>query len=863
MTKGHAPRTTLSEIPLDDNLFVDMKSNRGSSTTIKTTSDNSSRHSNASTAPSSTDLAASQEDWRRKSAYGESPNAPAPPPKSSGSGFLNKAGRTFSFGGSKKNSLATIPAEDIPPVPAAGDSAPQTPGGRSRAQTNSTVATATPPKLEDRDFSLDLGGDLSNMLSSFNKRSSVATVKDESGRPVAPSRNLTGNRASQPSPLHLDRSAPVESPLKSWNSQTSHDGLLGSARMVASPPPARGDGPPPVPRHTAGTPGRGPSPDENEDTALLRDTAAATRFLSNAATAPRPRGHGTRESQDTVASLPLGYSKPSRVDTKSEEENMFQTSFSRSSKPAAPPQGRGYDEPQNKVMTPAEFEKYRQDKVRQSRNMDTKEEAESDAEEDNYEEEEDDAEKKQEMAKQRRKQEAHMTVYRQQMMKVTGEQAGMSSARPSIAMSMSTPNLTLNDGKGLSGSNSPPSEVSEDDDVPLGILAAHGFPGKNRPPTRLSHAGSNPNLRAAALSFPAGPGSAAGDAPARGGPLPAFARRLPQDPFLGAGLINQPPRESFAMGGGVPAGPNRAMAVGGLVGVIANEERQKAMRRGSPAIDSKSIPLPMSMTGGIDPMASIPPQMMYPMGMPQMPVMTPNDQAQLQLNQQMTQFMQMQMQFMQMMAGQNSGQSPGPMPGQMPGPMPGQMMPGQMPGQMGPGRPQSHMPNQSIGSFHDFGRGSFLGEPSSMGLGGSLMGGMGLDPVRGDAQSRTMSMVQPSSASWIQPPNANYAPSIRVQGNGYTPSIAPSERSNIGLPGRYRPVSSMAPTDTYSRTATMSGALPTLSKLSGETKAAPTSNDDDDDDEKGWEELKAKREKQKGLWKTKKGLDSDIGALIT
>ena len=28
MTKGHAPRTTLSEIPLDDNLFVDMKSNR-------------------------------------------------------------------------------------------------------------------------------------------------------------------------------------------------------------------------------------------------------------------------------------------------------------------------------------------------------------------------------------------------------------------------------------------------------------------------------------------------------------------------------------------------------------------------------------------------------------------------------------------------------------------------------------------------------------------------------------------------------------------------------------------------------------------------------------------------------------------
>jgi hypothetical protein len=291
------------------------------------------------------------------------------------------------------------------------------------------------------------------------------------------------------------------------------------------------------------------------------------------------------------------------------------------------------------------------------------------------------------------------------------------------------------------------------------------------------------------------------------------------------------------------------MPVGGLVGVIANEEKARALRRGSPAVDQIKNGMPPQMQmpmNGFDPMAQIPPQMMYS----QQPMLTPGDQAQIQMTQQMQQFMQMQMQFMQMMAGQNQ------MPPQMQMPM---QMPMQTPG---PGsiRPVSHLPSQSMSSMTDV-RQSFLGDPMTMGMGN----GMALEPPRPD-QMRTMSMVQPSSASWIQPTQGTYgAPSIRLApGNGYAPSIAPSERSNIGLPGRYRPVSSINPLDgAGSRSNTMSGALPTLSKLHAEVKSSPVTNADDDDEEEGWAAMKAKREKKKSSWRTKKDFGSEIGALIS
>jgi hypothetical protein len=258
--------------------------------------------------------------------------------------------------------------------------------------------------------------------------------------------------------------------------------------------------------------------------------------------------------------------------------------------------------------------------------------------------------------------------------------------------------------------------------------------------------------------------------------------------------------------GGVPPG--------GLIGVIANEERNRALRRGSPHLEG---PNQMPGSGSFDPIGGIPAHMMY-----QGNTLSPGDQAQIQMTQQMQQFMQMQMQFMQMMAGQN-GNAPAMSGGLLTSP--------------------------SVGSLSGMGqmRHSFMAN-DSMNFG------------RGEAQMRTMSMVQPSSASWIQPtPGAGYAPSVRL-GAGYAPSIAPSERSTIGLPGRYRPVSHMPPPpDTGSLRKSMT--MPSVSQPSiSVTKA--NNDEDDDDDEEGWEAMKAKREKKKSMWRAKKSLGDSLGSFL-
>ncbi|KAI1083078.1 hypothetical protein F5B20DRAFT_445191 [Whalleya microplaca] len=830
----------------EDNLFAGLKTNRGSgsSNTTKTASDNSSRHSNASTAPSSTDFTP-QDDWRNSSRKPVAlTDGPVVPSHKSGGGFLKQAGRTFSFGNNRKGALPTIPAEEaVPAVPAMPDTYySDASGRRSRAETASTASTARPPKVEDRDFMLDLGGDLSSMIK-FDKRASASAVTVK---------GLASNRMSQPSPLQLNNSAPVEPPQHSWTSQNSNDGLLGSGRTYTSPTNINGTAPP-VPRHGHSPSGNRQSDEDDEDTTLLRDSIAATQFLSSAAPPPAVTSSRYRRDDDRALSFKSGvtetYTKPSRRSTQPEEDNLFDKSFGRPPRIAPRVGGQSYTQPQNKVMTPEEFEKYRQDKVKEERLGLANEEESDKEEEDNYEDdEEDDLEKKRELAKQRRKQEAHMAVYRQQMMKVTGESTTSAHAsRPSLSVSMSTPNLPLSNGPNKGPSPSLPSDGSEEDEeVPLAILAAHGFPGKNRPPTRLSNMPSNPSLRAS-MAQP-GPGSVSGEGNGpnggNGGRLPPFARKLPQDPYLGAGLINHPPRESFSLGGGVPA-QSRPVPTGGLVGVIANEERSRAMRRGSPAVDNVSSSLPpnlqangMPANGGFDPINGIPPQMMYPMGMAQMqgPMLTPGDQAQIQMTQQMQQFMQMQMQFMQMMTTQGQGQG------------------------QGPPRPQGHMPAQSMGSLSDMPRNSFLGDPMADARGSST----NLELPKGDGQMRTMSMIQPSSNSWNPLGQGGYAPSIHVQGAGYTPSIAPSERSNIGLPGRYRPVSSAGIIGQSGRTSTMSSALPGVhSKLQAEMRVTPVNKDEDDDDEQGWEAMKAKREKKKSVWRSKKSFGNDIGALIS
>ena len=930
-------------------------------TTNTNSTDNSSRHSNVSTAPSSADLNAQQQqqqyqqqhqpqqqdnDWKaqsKKQQYGDIPLPPIPK-SSTTSSFLKSAGRTLSFGGNKKH-LPILPDDGKPPQTPPTDAS----SGRDRSMTASTVTTATPPKIEEE---FDLGGDFSKMLGNFdNKRASVATLRmgqqingDKNGntntntdRPALVPRSLTGNRLNQPAPIQVDHAAKIEPSPYSWGSQNSNDKLLYSHNLAAA---ANENAPPAVPRHASplalGEPATSPNSNSNdsglkrssavfgrrrstleyaaeaedEDTVLLKDSLfSVNRFLAGSVLSnakPANTSPSSRFGRRHDDALDSSYSKVPTESTSpkfgakavaDDEDNLFDSSVIHSNKMAPKFVPRKASPPRNKVMTPAQFERYRKDKEREdvsktvgagdAYNKKTGGNNSGSDDDDNYEDDVDEAEKSRQAAKQRRKQEAHMAVYRQQMMKVTGEASPAGPAGPvarsSIYFSMSTPNLPSLSGTSPHNGSEAGGNEDDDEEVPLAILAAHGFPNRNRPPTRLSTMMSNPNLRAAAApSFQRPQSVMGGDAqqhqqqpqqPAagNGGRLPVFARNLPQDPY---GLVNSNQRETLNFAGGAPAG---GLPPGGLVGVIASEERSRAMRRGSPALDSIQKPLP-NMSGNsphYDPMGGIPAQMMYPgvgAGMGgQMPMMSPADQAQIQMTQQMQQFMQMQMQFMQMMANGGNGQRPVSQYGSVQG------------APMGMG-------NMGMGMNGMGGMGG-IGGMGGMGADGSVRNSfadhapmLDLQLPRPDMHSRTMSMVQPSSASWIQPPQHNmgggYAPSIRVQGagNGYTPSIAPSERSNVGMPGRYRPVSHMPPA--------VGGTSPLLDPSPGPTSGAsspgwdisrkhkspsPLQKEavstvaavDDDDDEEGWAAMKAKRDKKRSMWKSKKTLSSELGALIS
>jgi hypothetical protein len=499
----------------------------------------------------------------------------------------------------------------------------------------------------------------------------------------------------------------------------------------------------------------------------------------------------------------------------------------------------------NKVMTPAQFEHYKRQQE-EDRRLGASHDSDSE-DEINYDDDEED-EKEKLAAKQRRKQEAHLTVYRQQMMKVTGEQPGQPGARQTLdpraspspnALDNRLSSFTLDTNK--SGKSSGEDE-EEDEDVPLGILAAHGFPNRNRPPTQLMQSSSNPNLRSVAQQQQglqqAAPSTATESL--KRGSLPVFARHLPQDPYYGASVVNPMHRESVAMHAQPTVAPSGASTAhphhpAGLVGVIAGEEKARAMRRGSPNAQG-NFDLPPSMPHpGMMRSQTMQPGMMpgMPMGMPGMPGMpgggmTPGDHAQIQMSQQMTQMMQMQMQWMQQMQQMMGGQ----MMGGGSGMSPAGMSPGGMP------------PN-------------FLAPPTPSVSGRPSTVHMNSAPAVGQ---RTMSTLQPGMSNWnLAQPNGAYAA-----------SIAPSERSNVGLASRYRPVS-IAPemeqhstrrASTFTSTSIRPWSQLDLSQKptgpNGRTSVSPAGRksalaQDDDDDEEGWAEMKAKKEKKQKGWKLRKG----------
>lgn len=525
--------------------------------------------------------------------------------------------------------------------------------------------------------------------------------------------------------------------------------------------------------------------------------------------------------------------------------------------------------PTNKVMTPLQFERYREQELRRSDSIVSKSEYSVDSD---YEDEEDETEKDREAERQRRKQEANLAVYRQQMMKVTGQQMDQQTSTPSLrpemdSASSGTPNQTIRTPNAGTqpGSMKSTSDGDEDEEIPLGILAAHGFPSKSRPPTRLSSR-SISNLR---------PGSSAGSA--YGDPhhheamgqanLPAFAKNLPRDPYYGASLVNPSNRESIALGGGAAVHnnpPSSALPPGGLVGVIATEERARAIRRGSSNTQAMyehgggmimpGAPLPHPSSG-------IPRPYSMAMSSPGTPSpqsqITATEQAQINLSQQMSQMMQMQMQWMQQMMQMQGGQ-----------------LPPQPPPQMSMGGPIPTAANPNIRPVSTVSTGPF---------------NQGIARPAGD--QRTFSMAQdPNMSARLNGPPMPYAASGAIRpgtpvGPGSAPSIAPSERSNVGAAPRYRPMTAILPehipipkpwNDENRRSSITSAKASVPSATvrpvsSGSLTAAtkprtmPVPVDDDDDDDEGWAEMMKKRENKKSNWKTKQETNSssDIGDLAS
>jgi hypothetical protein len=215
--------------------------------------------------------------------------------------------------------------------------------------------------------------------------------------------------------------------------------------------------------------------------------------------------------------------------------------------------------------------------------------------------------------------------------------------------------------------------------------------------------------------------------------------------------------------------------------------------------------------------------------------LTPGDQAQIQIAQQMRQMMEMQMQWMQQMTQMQhvSNQAMSPQLGQQSASTPNLLAP----------------PNQ-------------MPRPLSM--------PMKMAPGAGQ---RTMSTLSPQTAPWNRPPS--FAPTMNgAPGQGYAHSIAPSERSNVGLASRYRPVS-MAPVQLNpamskrSSTFTSRNYQPwstndgengrhspssTIRALAtpGASKKPASKAADDEDDDQGWAEMSRKRDKKKSTWKMKR-----------
>ncbi|KAF4979150.1 hypothetical protein FZEAL_4578 [Fusarium zealandicum] len=440
--------------------------------------------------------------------------------------------------------------------------------------------------------------------------------------------------------------------------------------------------------------------------------------------------------------------------------------------------------PRGKVMTSAQFDAYLEAQRRSNRLEGTPQTQDSDEEKAEY--EEDDFEAAERFRKQRRQQEAHIINYRQQMMKTTNGPSPLSSANfPEISMAFSQgAPLDLAFGGPV---DEEPDEDDEEDDVPLALLEAYRLSGGKRLPTRMASVKSNTNLHVNAQEHFTGPGPTHGKAPSQSGrPIPAFARGLPHDPFAAKASAN------WAGNTQQPLHP------GGLVGIIASEERSKALRRGTPASgfqNPQNPSLDANWAGGTYQLGQTVPTFVVPGMQPRIPQYGPQapglgpqvpglgTQAQTQ---QMSHFLQAQMEFMQTFSSMNQQRN-------------------QYPGSV-------FSSNRSV-----------------------MNAGFG------------------SGAS-------TYAMSTHGPNMGYAASVAPSERSNVGLPSRYKTVSRV-PSQTGSEKHLQNKDTPTarieLSNALFTGHDLGLEDSSDEDEEEFWRAKCRKQDKRRAVWMGSRDLGID------
>ncbi|RDI79528.1 hypothetical protein Vi05172_g10409 [Venturia inaequalis] len=496
---------------------------------------------------------------------------------------------------------------------------------------------------------------------------------------------------------------------------------------------------------------------------------------------------------------------------------------------------------QTGVMTAAQFAALKEQEKKVAGNGKAPVESESD---DDYEDDSDDEEVQAQKRKLQAHKEAQHAIWRQRMKKDIGDHSG--PARPDYSRNnMSAPNLSY--GQSNAGSD------DEDDDVPLAILQAHNFPNNNRPPDPRNSSNSFVGNQ---LPRPGSAGARPSNK-TRGSNLPIFAPRVnPQDlPYVGADLVQGGNREQLRFNnpgamsqyGAAPRGPpprNANLPPNGLIGIIVDEERGKAARRGSPNGPNGMGYLPAA--GQMGPMPGLGPQMpMGHMGGYGMPVEPQFQQQQQQqqiaaLQQQIALQQQLyELQSQNMQLGMGGGSVMGS----------GQSMMGVAP----------MMSNQSMmGPPFMAGGNQYGNRPMSV----ATNGGAGPRPPLHQARTKSMASqagyMQPnaramSMASFNLPAMSNLPPFAP----GYAPSVAPSERSNIGQPSRYKPVSfpDGGSTITAGSTAAQHGLNDALNKkksggflnamMHHGGKKSPSVGKHDDEDEEDWSKVLRKRKSAK------------------